>query len=87
MEALEGCFLKMEKSERTMNAKPKLMAADAVRLSGFILITQIQTRYHWPEWFLRKGWKECQVWVVRGMDACKGGKVDGDERAQLPYLA
>lgn len=84
MEALEGCFLKMEKSERTMNAKPKLMAADAVRLSGFILITQIQTRYHWPEWFLRKGWKECQVWVVRGMDACKGGKVDGDERAQLP---
>jgi hypothetical protein len=70
--------LKMEKSERTMNAKPKLMAADAVRLSGFILITQIQTHYHWPEWFLRKGWKECQVWVVRGMDACKGGKVDGD---------
>lgn len=50
MEALEGCFLKMEKSERTMNAKPKLMAADAVRLSGFILITQIQTHYHWPEW-------------------------------------
>lgn len=84
MEALEGCFLKMEKSERTMNAKPKLMAADAVRLSGFILITQIQTRYHWPEWFLRKGWKECQVWVVRGMDACKGGKVDGDQRSQLP---
>jgi hypothetical protein len=58
--------LKMEKSERTMNAKPKLMAADAVRLSGFILITQIQTHYHWPEWFLRKGWgerKECQVWL------------------------
>lgn len=22
--------------------------------------------------------------AVRGMDACKGGKVDGDERAQLP---
>lgn len=37
MGAFEGCFLKMENSERTMKASPKLMAADAIRLSGFIV--------------------------------------------------
>jgi hypothetical protein len=36
MGAVEGCFFKMEKRERTMKAKPMLMAAEANRLCGFI---------------------------------------------------
>lgn len=38
MAAFDGCFLRMEKMERTMKAKPILMAAEANKLPGFILV-------------------------------------------------
>jgi len=41
MEAKDGCFLRMEKSDSIMKASPMFMAAEAKRLWGFIFKLQL----------------------------------------------
>lgn len=67
MEALEGCFLRTEKRDRVMKAKPMFIAAEAKRLWGFIfkaLNTVKQNHLQWKSKRVREKKKEKWCGVV-----------------------